>query len=135
MKYVPHINVADRRVKAGLGILGLVLLAVVGTLLINKATFKPSANGETAIVELNQNNSLPDVLIVKVGTTVTWVNRASVERHVVSTPFPEHTDLPGLDSRQNISTGGSYSYTFMKRGTFGYVDYLNPSVSGKVIVE
>lgn len=135
MKYLAKLNIADKRVLLGLLVLALLAVGAIATLIVDKATFKPSASGVSATINLGQSDPLPAVLAVKQGTTVTWVNKATVERRIVSTPFPQHTDLPSLDSRQNISTGGSFSYTYTKKGTFGYVDYLHPEVAGKVIVE
>jgi plastocyanin len=135
MNIFSRIRTADTRLKAVLVVVGLGLVAFLATVVINDAAFKPSSNGQTAVIELNQNHSIPSVLVVKLGTTVKWVNTANVDRRITSTPFPQHNDLPGLDSHQNVGSGGSYSYTFTKKGTFGFIDYLHPAVSGKVIVE
>jgi len=76
----------------------------------------------------------PPEITVKAGTTVTWVNEDSAPHKVASDPHPTHTDLPGLVSGV-LSTGESYSFTFTKKGTFGYHCHIHPSMKGTVVVE
>lgn len=75
----------------------------------------------------------PSVITVKAGTTVTWTNQDAVPHQVASDPHPTHTDLPGLVSDSFVQ-GQTYSFTFVKVGTFGYHCHIHPSMKGTVIV-
>lgn len=76
----------------------------------------------------------PSSVTVKSGDTVTWVNEDSTQHLVASDPHPTHTDLPGLQSG-SLSQGQSYTFTFVKVGTFGYHCHLHPSMKGTVVVQ
>jgi len=76
----------------------------------------------------------PPSLTVKAGTTVTWTNQGSAPHQIASDPHPTHTDLPGLQSAV-LSTSQSYSFTFTKKGIWGYHCHLHPAMTGTIIVE
>lgn len=76
-----------------------------------------------------------DVMDIRRGDTVRWINRDSQPHWPASTPHPAHTDLSGFDALRQIGPGESYEFIFTQSGTFGYHDHLNPSVVGKVIVK
>lgn len=77
----------------------------------------------------------PKALTVKVGTTVTWKNSGNKTMRVASAVHPTHQELPGFDQLQTVGSGGSYSYTFTKTGTWKYHNHVNPGETGMVIVE
>jgi plastocyanin len=64
---------------------------------------------------------------VAVGTTVTWKNRDGTAHTVTA------RDGRSFDSRQ-IATGGSFSHTFSKRGTFAYLCTIHPFMKGTIRV-
>ncbi|HEY2815674.1 MAG TPA: cupredoxin family copper-binding protein [Casimicrobiaceae bacterium] len=69
----------------------------------------------------------PQALTVKIGDTVTWVNKD---------PFP-HTatsQAGGFDSRE-IAPGQSWRYTAIKLGIFPYVCALHPTMKGTLTVQ
>jgi len=69
----------------------------------------------------------PDMLTVKAGDTVVWVNKD---------PFP-HTVTSragGFDSHE-IAAGQSWRYTSRKAGVFPYVCTLHPTMKGTIKVE
>jgi plastocyanin len=71
----------------------------------------------------------PNVLIVKVGTTVTWQN-------MDFKPFSVISDIPGFFSGEILALGGTYSYTFTQPGTFSYgIDPYDASCRGIVVVQ
>jgi plastocyanin len=98
----------------------------------NNTQMNPS---EGTTVEYTEQGFTPKTITVKVGTTVTWVNKDSDPMWVASNPHPIHTDLPGFDALKQIPTGETYSYTFTKVGNWGYHNHLNPSNTGTVVVE
>lgn len=72
----------------------------------------------------------PPALTVKPGTTVTWVNQDSAPHLVVS-----DASAPAAFSSDQLSPGGSYSFTFTTPGTYGYSCSIHPSMKGTVIVQ
>lgn len=77
----------------------------------------------------------PKTLTVSAGTTVTFVNTDTIAHQLASDPHPSHSGLPGFD---NTAKSSSYSFTFTKKGTFGYHDHLDPfnnSTKGTIIVQ
>lgn len=98
----------------------------------NNTQVNPS---ESVVVEYTQQGFAPKTITVKVGTTVTWINKDSDPMWVASNPHPIHTDLPGFDALKQIPTGETYSYTFTKVGNWGYHNHLNLSNTGTVVVE
>ncbi|MFI5255180.1 MAG: cupredoxin domain-containing protein [Candidatus Limnocylindrales bacterium] len=68
----------------------------------------------------------PDVLTVKVGTTVTWTNKDSTGHDV------KWDD--GAPGSETLSTGQSYTRTFATAGTFTYICGIHASMKGKITV-
>lgn len=90
----------------------------------------PSANS----VEYISGGFNPSSITIKAGETVTWTNKDTGDVWVASNPHPIHTDYPGFDAKKNIPSGGTYSFTFTKVGTWGYHNHLNPAQGGMVVV-
>ena len=74
----------------------------------------------------------PQVVTVKVGTTLTWVNVDSVNHSVDSGTSANPTSL--FDSG-DIAPGQSFSYTFAQAGTYTYYCDLHEGMVGVVIVQ
>jgi plastocyanin len=72
----------------------------------------------------------PQMLTVKPGTVVTWVNQDAVPHAIVS-----DTESPETFSSDTLQTGSSYSFTFTRPGTFPYHCSIHPSMKGTVIVQ
>ncbi|HML05592.1 MAG TPA: plastocyanin/azurin family copper-binding protein [Methanobacterium sp.] len=70
----------------------------------------------------------PPTLIVKKGTTVTWINRQNVDHTVTSTngKFP---------SSGHIKPGSSYKVTFTKTGTYRYHCSIHDFMKGTIIIK
>ena len=77
----------------------------------------------------------PASLSVNMGDVVTFVNNSSKMMWIASAPHPTHTAYPGFDAKKGSEEGGSYTFTFSKKGTWKYHNHLNPSDFGTVIVE
>ncbi|MDP2684915.1 MAG: hypothetical protein Q8P20_07830 [bacterium] len=97
---------------------------------LNTAVEKPVKN----TVWIMDGSFNPSVVTVKVGDTVTWVNKDDIDRQVASDPHPTHTALPDLESNA-LSVSDVYTFTFDEVGTWFYHDHLNPIQKGTVIVE
>jgi|SRR3989338_2578685 len=90
----------------------------------------------------------PKDVTVSVGTTVTFVNQSSKDVWVASAKHPDHTVYSGtsldqhcpdttnsaFDACRASTSGGSYSFTFNKEGTWKYHDHIGVKQFGTVIV-
>lgn len=85
-----------------------------------------AADTRTRTVTIDGTRYQPEVVTVKRGDTVTWVNKD---------PFP-HTVTSGkaFDSR-DIGADRSWKHTFRKAGRFDYICTLHPNMKGAVVVE
>ena len=70
----------------------------------------------------------PATVTIKTGTTVTWVNNDPISHKILSVANPP------VFSSDNISQGGSYSFTFTTAGTFGYFCQIHPMMKGSIVV-
>ncbi len=93
----------------------------------------PAASATT--ISIGDTGFTPAKIVVKAGTTVTFMNNGQALHWPASTPHPVHTDLPDFDAKKGLATGEEYLFTFSKVGTWGFHDHLNPIFEGSVIVE
>jgi plastocyanin len=91
----------------------------------------------------------PATLTIKVGDTVTFKNQSSQGMWVGSAMHPSHTAYSGTTLQQHCpdtannsfdeckseANGTSWSFTFNKKGTWGYHNHVKASDFGKIIVE
>ncbi len=75
----------------------------------------------------------PDDIVIKSGTTVEFVNQGG-KMWVGSDPHPVHTDYPEFDQKQTVGIGESFSFTFTRKGEWGFHNHVDPRATGKVIV-
>lgn len=78
------------------------------------------------IVPIYGGSYHPKTLSVKIGTTVTWVNRAR-DSHTV-------TSVNRLFNSGIIRSGGHYTFTFTKTGIYRYYCTLHPTTMRGIIV-
>jgi len=98
-------------------------------------TTQPAPTGKTVTVEITSSGFNPSSVTINSGDTVKFVNRDSSRHQPASNPHPIHTDYPGFDARRGLATGESYSFTFTRKGTWGFHDHLNPGTTGTIIVQ
>jgi plastocyanin len=77
-------------------------------------TYRPPVYGG-ATVEIGRYGFGPNVITVRQGETVTWINRDG-RQHAV------RSETPGLFASASFGSGQRYSVTFLYCGTFTYVD-------------
>ncbi|HEY7778707.1 MAG TPA: c-type cytochrome [Ktedonobacterales bacterium] len=77
-------------------------------------------------------NFSPRYIIIKAGTTVTWVNQSSAPHTVVPTVANQFTASGIL---QNGSTSNTYTYTFAKAGDYPYYCSIHPAMTAWIIVQ
>ena len=88
----------------------------------------PAGGGSTVNIKDFAFN--PNTLMVKTGTTVTWVNLDSAPHTIASDP-----GSPVAFSSDSLFTGGSYRFTFSQPGTFAYHCTIHPKMRGTIIVQ
>jgi plastocyanin len=105
-----------------------------GSILTKGGIVTEDKTAKLANVKYAENGFSPLVITVKVGTAVTFTNSSTKNMWVASNPHPAHTGLPGFDELKSVASGGTYTYTFTKVGTWKYHNHILPSDTGTVIV-
>ncbi len=108
----------------------------------NPSAVPPATNSQYIVTYTNSGFS-PNTLAVPRGGTVMFKNSASDGVRVSSNPHPIHNGYPTtggcvsstFDSCAIIPPGGSWSFTFGIRGSWGYHNHLNPSEGGTIVVQ
>jgi plastocyanin len=107
--------------------------------------------GQPVTITYTKNGFSPSNLKIRAGTVVTWVNNSTEQLEVASDPHPSHTAYDGTSRSQHcvgnaptsssvfdectsVATGGSWSFTFGKVGSWGFHNHLNPSKLGSITV-
>jgi len=85
-------------------------------------------------VTISGDGFSPASVTVKKGTTITFVNKGSTAHWPASDPHPTHTTYPEFNSKKEIASGASWTFTFDKVGTWRYHDHLNSGEKGVIIV-
>ena len=89
-------------------------------------------------VTFSDSGVSPSTVTIKFGESLTWVNNSSKSVQVGSANHPTHTLNQELTSGEfvtELAPGASATVTLTKKGTWGYHNHLDPSVTGKVVVE
>ncbi len=105
-------------------------------------TSEPVAMTKTTITYSDTGFS-PSSVTIKAGDQVVFVNSSSKDMWPASAMHPTHNVYPEpggclgsiFDSCANVEPGKSWSFIFMKVGSWGYHDHLTPKFFGKVIVQ
>jgi plastocyanin len=103
-----------------------VLLTTLGlTALLSSATAGAAEEADMRVLIVSRAYQ-PSQLTVGIGQTVTWQSE-SLGQHTV-------TSVDGQFDSGVISTGGSFTMTFAKAGTFNYTCTIHPEMKGSVLV-
>ncbi len=70
---------------------------------------------------------VPQILTIKPGTTVTWVNSDDDPHTVTANDKSFHSAA--------LDTDDKYSFTFSKPGEYGYFCSLHPHMTAKIVVK
>ncbi|WP_250626883.1 cupredoxin domain-containing protein [Pinirhizobacter soli] len=106
--------------------LALAWMASVSNAMAAKAT--PSASVPGPRVEIQNFAFMPKTLMVPAGSKVIWTN-LDEEPHIVVSAGGNFPNSPGLD------TNDSYSFTFVKPGTYTYYCSIHPMMVGTIVVQ
>ena len=105
------------------------LLAAVGLGLLRGGEDRDALAAGGSEVKIDNYSFAPGTLTVRVGTTVTWINRDETPHTVVAQDAAHSFRSGGLD------TDDKFSYTFDKAGTYAYICTVHPYMTGKVVVQ
>ncbi|MGW7531011.1 cupredoxin domain-containing protein [Amycolatopsis sp. NPDC054798] len=89
----------------------------------------PAAAGSAKAVEMSGYKFSPAALTISAGDTVTWTNHDTAPHNVVVTDGPEKFTSP------TMQTGGTFSHTFTKAGTYSYYCSIHPDMKATVTVQ
>jgi len=107
----------------------LLLVAASAVLLPSSRTGSearpPAAQAE---VKIDNFTYTPVTVTVAAGTTVKWTNRDDIPHTVVS------EDKTTFKSKA-LDTDDSFSYTFVRPGTYIYFCSIHPKMTAKVVVQ
>lgn len=87
------------------------------------------------VVKFTDNGFEPATLTVSSGDTVKFENDSSDDFWPASNVHPTHLLYPGFDAKKPVLPGDSYSFTFEKKGKWGYHNHLTPDVQGTIVVK
>jgi plastocyanin len=84
-------------------------------------------HAEEATVKIDNFTFGPEVLKVKAGEAVTWVNEDDIPHTVVATNHAFKSKA--------LDTGDKYTFTFAKAGQYEYFCSLHPHMKATIVVE
>jgi len=93
------------------------------------ATALPAASAHVAETEVKIDNFAfaPQRVVVKAGTTVTWINEEDIPHTVASSTK--------LFKSNALDTKDKFSFTFTTAGAYEYFCSLHPHMTGTIVVE
>lgn len=98
---------------------------------INRTDLTGETNPQIHIRDLSFS---PTSVIVKKGTTVTWVNDETVAHSIIAADNSNVGDLPTRGRETRMGKGDSYKLTFNTVGTFDYECGVHSFMRGSVQV-
>ena len=90
------------------------------------ASVQPSTAPTATSVKIQNFAFVPDTMIVKTGTTITWTN-VDAAPHTV-------TDLTGAFGSTNLATNATFKFAFTTPGTFTYHCTVHPMMKNAVVI-
>ncbi|MFL6449094.1 MAG: metallophosphoesterase [Bryobacteraceae bacterium] len=82
---------------------------------------------DTSEIKIDNFSFTPKSMTVKIGTTVTWMNRDDIPHNVVSTE--RKFSSPVLDTDQ------AFSFKFLEPGSYPYFCKIHPMMTGTVVIQ
>lgn len=116
--------IARNKSTFGLGTLVAISMLLIPTL---NSKAQEQLQKTTAEVKIDNFSFGPQTLAVSAGTEVTWTNRDDIPHTIVSTD--------GVFKSKVRDTNETFSFKFVKPGTYSYFCSLHPKMTGKIVVE
>lgn len=89
---------------------------------------------QTVIITFASGIATPNIVTIKTGDMVKFVNNDSVPHWPASGVHPTHQICPGFDALRGLNNGETYSFKFNEAKTCPWHDHLQPSTNGKIEV-
>ena len=102
-------------------------LFLLTVLALHANNLSARAHAIDTIVTIDNFTFEPQRLMVKAGTTVTWVNQDDIPHLVASTTK--------LFKSKALDTDDKFSFTFTTPGVYDYFCSLHPHMTGTIVVE
>lgn len=113
-------NVTYRTVGNGIQVGGGVL----------NADFTPDA-----VITRTPDGYEPTDVTIHVGDTIMFKNESGTFHWPASNVHPTHTLYSDFDPREPVAPGDTWSFTFMRAGTWGFHDHIRANLIGRIVVE
>jgi plastocyanin len=95
-----------------------------------------ASTGKTYEISYSNTCFDPANRTIKLGDTIKFIDNSKTRSMwPASNDHPSHLIYPEFDPKQSIAPGGSWSFTFNKKGTWGYHDHLKPNCTGLITVQ
>lgn len=107
----------------------ITVFALVGVPMLAQAQ-----SGTTYTVKISEDGFSPSRLAILVGDSIEFLNAGELDHWPASNIHPTHELYPDLDARRPILPGGSWTFTFLQEGSWGFHDHLNPQNTAEVDV-
>jgi plastocyanin len=116
----------------------VVLLGVlVASGVVPLTAVSPASAGERAVV-MDEQAFSPQVMTIRVGDRVTWMNHDKLEHFLTSSgPVSRSiaTEVGDLEFHQRMIPGSDYAHSFKEAGVYGYFCAIHMGMWGTIVVE
>jgi plastocyanin len=106
---------------------GLALAAAGVSMSVVALEAKAGPPPQTTVVRIGNFTFAQPTLVIRPGTTVTWVNDDDIPHNVVAKNMSFRSKV--------LDTGDRFSFTFAKPGQFSYFCSLHPHMTGTIVVK
>ncbi len=123
----------DMRIVAGL----LLLLCIGGIMFLRKEGNDSKRIEPLSRVEvlLTDGGFEPREIYIAAGDTITFSTNRNREFWPASNLHPQHDIYPEFDPERPLAPTEKWSFSFPRKGTFGYHDHLRAYFNGVIYVE
>jgi len=114
----------------------VLVIGIIAAMLLTRGS-KPkegvvAISDKVAHVSVASSGYTPLTIKIKKGQEVTWTNQETSPHRLAA----DQTELPGFETTEPLSQGDSYTYIFLKSGTYRYYDPDAPKkYVGTIVVE
>jgi hypothetical protein len=111
-----------------------IVVVLIGALLFFYSNERNSIIPKEYIVELSEDGFEPKEITINRGDIIKFITSLEKPFWPASNLHPSHTIYSEFDPREPIELDESWSFKFMKSGTWKYHDHLAPIYKGEIII-
>ncbi|OGD87908.1 hypothetical protein A2870_03950 [Candidatus Curtissbacteria bacterium RIFCSPHIGHO2_01_FULL_41_11] len=112
----------------------IILISALFALLLTVTGCTPKQPEAASVITFENGTYTPKNTSIKLGQTVTFVNKSNTDMWPASNIHPTHGIYPEFDPKKAVGPGKSWSFTFTKAGIWKFHDHLNPEITGTITV-